>query len=100
MNEILIVGAPPISREAIEASLSKIGANAVFADRETVKEDNMPGAALMGLHAFSRGLDEMYDMRDFMKTSHGGDVVSFGMKYTGSRKQKSRKAKKAKRRKR
>ena len=99
MNEILIVGAPPISREAIEASLSKIGANAVFADRETVKEENMPGAALMGLHAFSRGLDEMYDMRDFMKTSHGGDVVSFGMKYTGSRKAKARKAK-AKRKKR
>lgn len=99
MNEILIIGAPPISREAIEASLSKIGANAVFADRETVKEDNMPGAALMGLHAFSRGLDEMYDMRDFMKTSHGGDVVSFGMKYTGSRKAKARKAK-AKRKKR
>lgn len=99
MNEILIVGEPPISREAIEASLSKIGANAVFADRETVKEDNMPGAALMGLHAFSRGLDEMYDMRDFMKTSHGGDVVSFGMKYTGSRKAKARKAK-AKRKKR
>lgn len=99
MNEILIIGAPPISREAIEASLSKIGANAIFADRETVKEDNMPGAALMGLHAFSRGLDEMYDMRDFMKTSHGGDVVSFGMKYTGSRKAKARKAK-AKRKKR
>ena len=99
MNEILIIGAPHISREAIEASLSKIGANAVFADRETVKEDNMPGAALMGLHAFSRGLDEMYDMRDFMKTSHGGDVVSFGMKYTGSRKAKARKAK-AKRKKR
>ena len=99
MNEILIVGEPPISREAIEASLSKIGANAIFADRETVKEDNMPGAALMGLHAFSRGLDEMYDMRDFMKTSHGGDVVSFGMKYTGSRKAKARKAK-AKRKKR
>ena len=61
----------------------------------------MPGAAtFVGLHAFSRGLDEMYDMRDFMKSCHGGDVVSFGMKYTGSRKQKARKAKKSKRRKR
>jgi len=103
-NRVLIVGAPDDAHECemMHDVLTKLGIAHQIVDKEISKEKEMNNIApYMGLiSGMAGGLRDMYDIKDIGIDSRSTNAMaSFGMRYSNSRKAKTRKIKNKRRKK-